>query len=355
MHCSIYLSFYKTLAVPFWSVEMTKSSPTSESIMLHTLDRKSESIRERSHRPRVGKQVEDAILEIAFAHPAYGQDRVSRELRGRTLHVSASGVRYVLQRHNLETMAKRVRGIEENLGKRSPLWTVEQCIARDRVRADRKVRSMAVGIVGHGAGEVSRSSYILAVAARLLREQSFDATSLRDIAKRAQIPLGSMYYHFQTREELFASVYEEGINRLIASAHDAISRFDHPWDRIQAACVSHLQYLCGGNDFSAIAIPTNLPRLEGQARHRLTQVNDEYEDIFRQLIAAIDLPADVSASLIRLQLLGALNWTGVWFKPGKSSAEDIAKNLICALRQGLERPGAESTMPGKRGTRPSAR
>jgi AcrR family transcriptional regulator len=289
-----------------------------------------------TRRPKVEKQVEELILEIAFHHPGYGQDRVAKELRGRSLYVSASGVRYVWQRHNLETIAKRVRRIEEHLGKRKEMWTEEQFIARDRVRADKQVRSMAASMVGQNTGDISRSAYILAVASRVLREQGYDATSLRDIAKRAQIPMGSMYHHFQTKEELFAAVYEEGISHLIAAVNNAIARFDSPWDRLEIACVTHLQNLCGGEHMPAFTSPINLPRIHGPVKNHLTLLNDGYEDIYRRLIAALELPASVSPVLLRLQLLGALNWTGVWFKQGKSTAEEIAKNLICAFRLGLD-------------------
>lgn len=295
-----------------------------------------------SRRPRVDKQVEASILDIAFQHPGYGQDRVAKELRGRGLYVSASGVRYVWQRHNLETIGKRVRRIDDRLGKSKANWTEEQFIARDRVRADKQVQSMAASMVGQSTGEVSRSIYILAVASHVLREQGYDATSLRDIAKRAKIPMGSMYYHFQTKEELFAAVYEDGVNHLIATVNDAIARFENPWDRLEIACVTHLQSLCGGDGTPASTSPINLPRIKGPVRNRLNLVNDRYEDIYRKLIAALELPDCVSPILIRLQLLGALNWTGVWYKPGKFTAEEIAKNLICALRLGLERPSPES-------------
>lgn len=298
-----------------------------------------------SRRPRVDKPVEELILEIAFQHPGHGQDRVARVLKERNLYVSASGVRYVWQRHNLETIGKRVARIEGQLGKNGDVWSEEQCIARDRVQADKQVRSMAASMVGRTTGDVSRSAYILAVASHVMRERGYDATSLRDIAKRAQIPMGSMYYHFQTKEELFAAVYEEEINRLIASVNNAVAQFDNPWDRLEIACMTHLQNLCGGKNIPSYASPINLPRIYGPVRNRLILLNDRYEEIFKNLIAALDLPADVSSSLIRLQLLGALNWTGVWYKPGKSTAEEIAKSLVRVIRLGLDRPSHDLSGP----------
>lgn len=298
-----------------------------------------------AHRPRVEKRIEDAILDMAFRHPAHGQDRIARELHAQGLHVSASGVRYVLQRHDLETISKRVHRIEAVQGRNEDLWTAEQFSARDRVQSERQSRSMAASFIGRDTASVSRSTYILAIAARLLRERSFDATSLRDIAKAAHIPLGSLYYHFQTKEELFAAVYEEGIRRITRAVQEAIATCNTPWERLEMACVTHLQHLCGGDDFTATSIPTNLPRIHGPVRLRLRQLNDGYEGIFRDLIADLNLPSSTSPTLVRLQLLGAMNWTRVWFKAEKTAVADIARQYVHALRYGLDMQGQRPPFP----------
>ena len=49
-----------------------------------------------------------------------------------------------------------------------------------------------------------------------------------------------------------------------------------------------------------------------------------------------------SRSLIRLQLLGALNWTRVWFKANRSSPQDIGRQFVRTLRYGLERNRKQS-------------
>lgn len=289
------------------------------------------------HRARVDSDIESLIIELAFQHPTRGQDRIARDVNGLGLHVSASGVRYVWQRHNLETLKKRVAHIESRLGKRESAWSEEQLIARDRVRTEKETRSLGGSMVGQNAEEVPRSMHILAVAARLLREQGYDATSLRDIALRAHIPLGSIYYHFPSKEELFASVYEEGIQRLTTAIKKATEQRQSPWEQFENACITHVEHLCGGDDFTAVSIPTNLPRIVGPIRNRLTQLNDGYEDIFRHLISNLELPAQLSPSLIRLQVLGAMNWTGIWYKPGKFTPREIASNLTSALRMALEK------------------
>jgi len=248
----------------------------------------------------------------------------------------ASGVRYVWQRHGLETAAKRIEAVERRIGSDPSRWSKEQLAVRDRTNASKRTQSMAASLVGGGDGEVSRRLYILTVAAGILRKKGYDGTSLRDIAKAAKIPLGSLYYHFQTREDLFAAVYREGIERLSAAVHQAIASVTDPWAKLEAACVIHLEQLCGGDDFTACSIPTNLPNVAGQTRATLIGLNDRYEGIFRELIDGLELPDDASPGLVRLQLLGALNWTPIWFDPSKRTAQEIARHLIRMLRHGLD-------------------
>jgi hypothetical protein len=61
---------------------------------------------------RVAPEIEQAVVEMALAEPAWGQLRAANELKRRGWSVSAAGVRCIWQRHELETMAKRLKALE---------------------------------------------------------------------------------------------------------------------------------------------------------------------------------------------------------------------------------------------------
>ncbi len=56
---------------------------------------------------RIGEEIEKAVVEMAIELPAYGQLRVSNELKKRGTFISPGGVRSVWLRHDLETFKKR--------------------------------------------------------------------------------------------------------------------------------------------------------------------------------------------------------------------------------------------------------
>ena len=74
----------------------------------------------KTHKPclkyRVAPEVEEAVVEMAYEYPAYGQLRVSNELRKRGILVSSGGVRSIWKRHNLETIKKRLKALKERKG-----------------------------------------------------------------------------------------------------------------------------------------------------------------------------------------------------------------------------------------------
>ena len=102
-----------------------------------------EGLREKSRRKpclknRVAPEIEDAVLNMAYEYPAYGQARASNELRKDGILVSGGGVRSIWLRHGLETFKKRLNRLEEKAAQEGIVYTEAQLVALEVAKRERE-------------------------------------------------------------------------------------------------------------------------------------------------------------------------------------------------------------------------
>ena len=176
----------------------------------------------------------------------------------------------------------------------------------------------------------NRRQQLLDTAAHLFRQHGYHATSMRDIASAVGMLPGSIYYHFASKDELLVTVYREGVSRIAERLDAAVAGKKEPWQQLEAACIAHLQTLLDHSDYAQVVIRV-LPDDAPAVRVRLAALRDQYEERFKDLVAALDLPAYVDRHYLRLLLIGALNWSQVWYRRGGDSPRTIAKRFLQVL------------------------
>jgi hypothetical protein len=100
---------------------------------------------------RVEPHIEQAVVNMAYEYPAYGQHRVSNELVKQGLLVSGSGVRSIWLRHDLENFKKRLSALEAKVAQDGYVLTESQLQALEKAKTQR---------VAHGEIETHHPGYL---------------------------------------------------------------------------------------------------------------------------------------------------------------------------------------------------
>lgn len=182
-------------------------------------------------------------------------------------------------------------------------------------------------------GKVNRRAELLQKAGELMANKGYEGASMRNIADAVGILPGSVYYHFPSKEALFIELHRNIVAAMTQRVNDAIGGFSDPWDRLEAAACAHIEGLLETGNQVAIVSPGFARQPEG-VENVIRDERRTYEDIFRMLFEALDLPDGTDRTLVRLSLFGTLNWAPVWFQPdGKYKPSDIAQQHIGVLRR----------------------
>ena len=173
---------------------------------------------------------------------------------------------------------------------------------------------------------IKRSAY-------LFRTQGYDNTTVRDIAAAAGIHSGSWFYHFKTKQEILAAVMEQGMAESLASLEAIGLASLAPRQAFQRLVEVHLQTLLAPNrDFIPVLL-YEWRSLDHASRERIITMKDRYEAIWEEAIAALHRSGDwaMPGRFDRLFMFGVMNWTTQWYKPGKTSLQDLAAQAVAFI------------------------
>jgi AcrR family transcriptional regulator len=175
--------------------------------------------------------------------------------------------------------------------------------------------------------ESNRRDELLRVSARLFREKGFDGTSIRDISSAAGMHSGSPFYHFKTKQDILVAVMEQGLAEGLRKSEEVMAQSLPPEQKLKGLIRAQLgTILEEGNDFIPVLL-YDWRSLTPANRRRIVALKDRYDALWQQVIDDLQreghMPDD--AQLMRLLILGAVNWAGTWYRAGgRLSVDEIA-------------------------------
>jgi AcrR family transcriptional regulator len=195
-----------------------------------------------------------------------------------------------------------------------------------------------------------RKQEILAKAAECFMEQGFHATTIDDVARRLGSTKGRIYHHYASKTDLFFDVHREGMDRLFRAIEPALQAPGDGIAVLRAMLRAHALALFDNATFESVVVQgVNLHRFgaltPGQRRilDELIASRDAFEALFKQALARAKADgslADLDISIAAKTILGALQWSLIWYRPeadsGARARESLADRMVETIVGGLQ-------------------
>jgi AcrR family transcriptional regulator len=187
--------------------------------------------------------------------------------------------------------------------------------------------------------DANRRGDIVRASAKLFREKGFAGTTVRDIANAVGMRSGSPFYHFGSKVDILVAVMEEGLRQGLEETRAVIARELPPRERLRALIESHLQTIHGpGSDFIPVLL-YEWRSLPDRHRKHIVAWRDQYDAAWQQALEDLRLEGElhIDPKLARLFILGAVNFSALWYRPGGGlTLAQVADAAVAFLLPRLE-------------------
>jgi AcrR family transcriptional regulator len=202
-------------------------------------------------------------------------------------------------------------------------------------------------------GDLTRER-ILDAAAEVFREKGFAKARLQEVAARAELRVPSLYYYFPNKERLMEEVLAAGVSRTSARVREAVASANgDPLDKLEAAIEAFTSSVLEIGNYAVVSMRFFAQMPKDIYRRHLSQQR-EFGAFWAGLLEDAQkrgfLRADLDLHASRMLLLGALNWTAEWYRPGQErlSIAEIAHHAATIILEGMATPEAREERERKR-------
>jgi AcrR family transcriptional regulator len=177
---------------------------------------------------------------------------------------------------------------------------------------------------------------LFASAIELIAESGLAATTVDQIAERAGVAKGTVYYNFGSKAALFSALLEYGVERLATALRDAASG-KAPLDALEAVVAAELAFIGEHEPFARVLIAETW-RAGGDWQHAARLIRERaievVADVLRDAVTAGDLRRDLdtgtaASAVFGMVLTVALDWRAL--QPARPLT-DVQATLMALLR-----------------------
>jgi TetR/AcrR family transcriptional regulator, cholesterol catabolism regulator len=189
-------------------------------------------------------------------------------------------------------------------------------------------------------------SEIYRVAAQIICEKGYDATSMSDIAQAVGITKAGVYHHIPGKKDLLYRIMNFGLDELEREVIAPARAVTSPEQRLRTIITNHVRLITSRSTpqgYNAITVVVEeVAGLTPAHRRKIDRRKRAYVELVRDTLKRLKEEGklnDVDVTAAAFSLLGMILWLSRWYKPGGRLTPDrVAEEITRIALGGLLRP-----------------
>jgi AcrR family transcriptional regulator len=192
--------------------------------------------------------------------------------------------------------------------------------------------------MSENSNDVTRREEILRIAAGTFAQRGYRGSTIREIADRAKMLSGSLYYHFPSKEAMALEVVHSYFEELFAAYEEALVGITGPREQLRALFVASLRVSDRRHDEVLILYQDyhSLNAVDNTLSAAMGRVEEIWVRVLERGVEDGSLRSDLEPRIVYRAIMGALSWVPRWYRPsGKFSIETIAEAYADLMIDGV--------------------
>ncbi len=188
------------------------------------------------------------------------------------------------------------------------------------------------------AGSEGREQQILEIAGDVISAKGFAATSIRDIAKAADISIAALYRHIGSKDELLFRITQTRMQELFDHFEANLTTGGTARERLTEAIAVYLAYISKNHRYINL-VYRETKALDEQARARIYDTERQFMKLWEQIISDgiangefVDVDVNLAANLA---YFSCTVWALRYWSIGDRTEADVSDLLTTLIVGGL--------------------
>ena len=196
--------------------------------------------------------------------------------------------------------------------------------------------------------DLGRLGEIYRVAAQIICEKGFDATSMNDIAEAVGITKAGVYHHIPAKKDLLFRIMNFGLDELDAAVIMPARAVADAESRLRSIIHNHVRLITShstAQGYNPVTIVVDeVAGLTPAHRRKIDERKRVYVDLIRETLKQLKDEGrlrDLEVTAAAFSLLGMILWLSRWYHPdGRLTPEQVADEISKMALGGVLRPQA---------------